>query len=158
MADGKIYIIVTDQLPNGGGHLVPDQPNKKDKEGNDLQSYVAHKFFNLIESQAKQAVMFTLQNIGNFTGNYVAQQEVNNALKFVNFGEKLGVAALAGAKFGPVGAGIAAGVVAVGEYFSQAQEWFTGYVENQRQNRQIEMLRSRAGMNSTNNGNRGTEY
>ena len=69
MADGKIYIIVTDQLPGGGGPLVPDRQSgsEKEKKDNALSDFARHKFFNFIESQAKQAINYSISNIGNFT-------------------------------------------------------------------------------------------
>ena len=159
MADGKLYIIVTDQLPNGGGPLLPDQPKEKDKEKtNALGEFAQHQFFNLIERQTKQAVSYTLNNIGNFTGDYVAQQQVNNVMGVVQFAERVGLAAIAGAKYGGWGSLIAAGIVVAGEAANQGMQFITGYFENKRQNRLSDQLRTRSGLNSVNNGSRGTEY
>lgn len=155
-SDGKLYIIVTDQLPGGTVPLVPDQKkDKKDKD--DLSSYVQHKFYDLIVSEAKQIAGFTINNIGNFTGNYLAQEQINNALQLLSLGTKLGMAAVAGSAFGPAGSLVAVGVVAVGEYTSQTFQLILGYNENTRQNRMIDQLRARAGLNGTNNDSRGTD-
>ena len=160
MADGKLYIIVTDQLPGGSGPLTPDKSSdtNKDKE-NALADFAKHKFFNLIESQAKQAVNYTISNIGNFTGNYVSQTHVQDAKQVLDTFINLGMSAFAGFKMtgSPWGAVIAAGVSLVGSGISQIEQLYAGYVENAKINRQISQLRTRAGLNSTNNGSRGTD-
>ena len=159
MDDGKLYIIVTDQLP-GGSPDPGTQPDKKEKKEKDstLEDFATHQFFNLIENQAKQAVSSTLGNIGNLTGDYVAQQQVNNAMGFVNIIEKLGIAAIAGSKFGAPGSLIAVSVVAISETISAGWNEVQGYLQNKKQNYAIAQLRKRAGMNGTNNESRGTLY
>jgi len=158
--DGKIYITISDKrFGQNQPDVIPTPETSKEKEKSDpLGDYITHRFFNLIESQAKQAVKFTLGNIGNFTGDYIAQEHVNNALEAVSFIENVGIAALAGAKFGPVGALVGAGIAVAGTASSKAINLFTGYLDNIRQNKAIEQLRTRAGLNSNNNDSRGTEY
>lgn len=159
MADGKIYIIVTDQLPNGQGPLTPDKPKEKKKEDKDLLGdFAQHQFFNLITNQAKTAVQYTIGNIGNFTGSYVTQEHINNALNAIGFLERVGVATLAGSKYGPWGAAIGAAVAVVGEGVSQGINIFSNILEMRRQNEAVAQLKTRAGLNSVNNGSRGTEY
>ena len=158
--DGKIYITISDRR-FGRNKAEADEQNQQEKQEDKestLKNFAQHKFFNLIESQAKQAVRYTLGNIGNFTGDYIAQTQVDNALSFISFAERIGVAALAGAKFGVPGALIGAGIAVAGEATTQGLQIFTGYLENRRQNMMINQLRTRAGLNSTNNGSRGTEY
>lgn len=159
--DGKIYITISDRR-FGSNVAEADAQNqmdkKKDKEESTLLDFAQHQFFNLIERQAKQAVNYTISNIGNFTGNYIAQEQVNNALSAVGFLESVGVATLAGAKFGPWGAVIGAGIAVVGQAATTGLRIFSETLENTRQNYAINQLRSRAGMNGMNNGSRGTEY
>lgn len=161
MADGKIYIIVTDQLPAGQGPLTPDkQKDKKEEKDSSLKDFASHKFFNFIESQAKQAVNYGISNIGNFTGDYVKQQQVNGAKELLSFGMELGAAVIAGFKYtgSPWGSLIAAGVVVAGKGITIGEQLLSQAAETSRQNRYIDQLRTRAGLNSTNNGSRGTEY
>lgn len=160
--DGKIYITISDKR-FGNNVAEADAQNQidKEKEKKDkptVSDFAQHKFFNMIEAQAKQAVTYTLGNIGNFTGNYITQQQVNNALEAVNFLESVGMAALAGSKFGWQGALISAGVSILTQGATRTLNTFTGMLDNTRQNIAIDQLRTRAGLNGTNNGSRGTEY
>lgn len=161
MADGKIYIIVTDQLPNGQGPITPDgNDNKKKKEDKDpLGKYIQHSFFNMIQSQAKQFMSYSIENIGNFTGDYIKQQQTQNAKQFTDFALNVTSAAIAGLKLtgSPYGAIVGAVVAVAGQGISYAEQFYAGEVENKRQNRAIAQLRTRAGLNSTNNGSRGTD-
>lgn len=161
MADGKIYIIVTDQLPGGGGEPQPgvEQTKEKKQDENLLAKFAYHKFFNLIESQAKQAVNYGINNIGNFTGDYVKQQHVQDSMEIVSFLVDLGTAAYVGLKAtgSPWGAAIAVGTALIGKGVNRLEQIYAGQVENNRQNRQIAQLRTRAGLNGTNNGSRGTD-
>lgn len=159
--DGKIYIIVTDQLPGGGGPLVPDQPKQpKEEKDNALADYAKHRFFNFIEGQAKQAINYTVNNIGNFTGDYIQQQHVQDNLAAANWLINVGNAALAGFKVtgSPYGALLGAGIAVATSAISYGQQYYAGYLENARLNKNINQLRTRAGLNSSNNGSRGTEY
>lgn len=159
MADGKLYIIVTDQLPGGQGPITPDKPKKEKKEKDDLLSdYAQHQFFNLITNQAKTAVQYTIGNIGNFTGSYVTQEHINNAISAIGFLERVGMAALAGSKYGGWGAAIGAAVAIVGEGVSQGLNIFSNILQMRRQNEAVAQLKDRAGLNAINNGSRGTEY
>ena len=158
--DGKIYITISDKR-FGRNKAEADEQNNIDKEKDKespLAKFARHKFFNLIESQTKQAIHWSINNIGNFTGDYVKQQEVSNTVEIVEGLIDVGVAALAGAKFGPWGAAIGAGVAIVGKGISFGQQLAAGYSQNVLDNRQIAQLRTRAGLNGTNNGSRGTEY
>lgn len=159
MAEGKIYIIVTNQLPGGGGEPTPGgDGEKKDKKQTTLQDFIQHRFFNFIESQAKQAINYSISNIGNFTGDYITQQHVSDAMQFVSFGLNLGTAALAGSKFGVPGAVVAVALTLAAKTITTTEQLLAGSVENARQNREIRQLRTRAGLSSSNNGSRGTEY
>jgi len=161
--DGKIYITISDKR---FGHNVveADAQNQLDKQTtskeDNVDSYIRHRFFNMIESQAKQAVNYTISNIGNFTGDYVTQQYMSDAVQALNFITELGVAAYSGAKMTGswIGAVVAVGISTINKGVSTGQQYYAGYVANARQNRSIDQLRTRAGLNSTNNGNRGTEY
>ena len=160
--DGKIYITISDRR-FGSNVAEADEQNKIDKTKEDkkestLQDFAKHRFFNFIESQAKQAVNYSISNIGNFTGDYVGQQHIQDAINIINTMSNIGVAALAGAKYGPLGAAIGAGIAIAGTGINMSLQYIAGYSQNVLQNRQIAQLRTRAGLNSTNNGSRGTEY
>lgn len=159
--DGKIYITISDRR-FGTNKAEADEQNRIDRANetkeSTLRNFAQHKFFNLIEAQAKQAVSYSISNIGNFTGDYVKQQHVQDAVNIISSLSDIGFAALAGAKFGPYGALIAGGVAVISKGITFAEQLVAGYTQNVMENRQIEQLRTRAGLNSMNNGSRGTDY
>ena len=157
--DGKIYITISDRR-FGKNKAEADEQDKQDKkEENPLKKFATHKFFNMIESQAKQAISYTIGNIGNFTGDYVKQAQVQNSMEIINSMIGLATSAYAGFKLtGSVaGALIAVGTQMISTGISRGEQLYAGYVENARQNRAIAQLRTRAGLNSSNNGSRGTD-
>lgn len=158
--DGKIYITISDRR-FGRNKAEADEQNKKEKEDKKeqtLKDFASHRFFNMIESQAKEAVYYSIGNIGNFTGDYAKQAQVSSAVQALNLGIELGTAALAGSKFGAPGAIAAMAIVAVGKTITTGEQLYLQYVEWGKQNRKIERLRARAGLDGSNNGSRGTEY
>ena len=157
--DGKIYITISDKR-FGRNKAEADAQNDQDKEkekSSPVKDYITHKFRNLIESQAKQAVSYTISNIGNFTGDYIKQAQVSNAVQLINFGIEFGTALAAGAKYGGPGVAVAAAVFLIGKGISTGEQVYADYVENRKQNLAIDQLRTRAGLNSANNGSRGTD-
>ena len=160
--DGKIYITISDKRFGKNKAEADEQNNleKEQKEENPIAKFAQHKFFNMIESQAKQAVNYTISNIGNFTGDYVKQTQISESMRILNFGVSLATSAYAGLKMtgSPWGAAIAVGVQVINTGINIGEQYYAGYVENVRQNKSIERLRTRAGLNGANNGSRGTEY
>lgn len=159
--DGKIYITISDTRGGKGGpgtnpNVIHD--DKKEKEQNNpLADYAKHQFFSLIKSQATKVVNASIANIGNFTGDYAHQEYVTDVMNSMNSLLGIGMSAIAGTKIaGPIGGLIAVGVAGIGMGVSQGLQLYAGYQQNARQNRDIAQLRTRAGLNSTNNGNRGT--
>jgi hypothetical protein len=162
--DGKIYITISDTRGGKGGpgtnpNISPDGKKEKE-EKNPLGEYAKHQFFSLVKSQATQAVNYSLGNIGNFTGNYVSQMHVQDSKQVLSNFISLGMAFVGGtqATGSPVGGAIAVGIAIAGQTFNTLGQLYTGYIENTKQNNAIAQLRTRAGLNSTNNGSRGTEY
>lgn len=158
--DGKIYITISDRR-FGSNVSEADEQNKIDKEKEQkdpLGDFARHKFFSFIQSEAKQAVNYTIGNIGNFTGDYVMQQHIQEAINVADTLANIGIAALAGAKYGPYGALIGAGIAIAAKGISYTEQLIAGYAHNAVQNKQIAQLRTRVGLNTTNNDSRGTEY
>lgn len=161
--DGKIYITISDKR-FGQNKAEADEQNKLDKEKSKnkesgASKFVEHQAFHLIESQAKKAVNYTINNIGNFTGDYMAQTHVSDAVSIISYVSQIGVATVAGAKLGGwLGALLGAVGSLAGGVISRGLEIANEERQIDKQNRDIAMLRTRAGLNSTNNGNRGTEY
>ena len=160
--DGKIYITISDKR-FGQNVAEADEQNKIDKEKEKKESapskFLEHQMFNLITSQAKQAVNYTVNNIGNFTGDYINQQHVSDAVGVVNFVAQMGTATVAGAKLGGwIGAVVGVTSVLLSSTINKGLELSSIKRSTDKQNRDIAMLRTRAGLNSTNNNSRGTEY
>lgn len=160
--DGKIYITISDRR-FGSNKVEADEQQKQDKEkekSNPLADFAKHQFFSLIKQQSMQAVNYTISNIGNFTGDYITQEQMQNSMQIISSMMNLATSAYAGFKMtGSVaGAAIAVGAQVIGTGINRVEQLYAGYVANARQNRAIAQLRARAGLNSTNNGSRGTEY
>lgn len=162
--DGKIYITISDRR-FGTNKAEADEQNQIDKNNNaqssnsnPLLDYAKHRFFNFIQSEAKQMVNYSINNIGNFTGDYTKQEHVEEAVNILGYMSNIGMAAVAGAQYGGwVGAAIGGGLAILGTEISINQQIYAGRIENTRINRNIAQLRTRAGLNSTNNGSRGTD-
>lgn len=158
MADkGKIYITISDRRIGENGQIEGDNTQENDAENNKnvLGEFVKHKFFNLIQSQAKQIAMYSVNNIGNFTGDYQIQREVNVAVKLLNMGVSLGTSFASGLSVGgPVGGVVAVAVSMVAMGTSIALEEVSGKITNRNQNYHIEQLREISGLNALTNGSR----
>lgn len=158
--DGKIYITISDKR-FGRNKAEADEQNKsdKEKEENVIGKYIAHRFFNMLEAQAKQAVNYTISNIGNFTGDYASQTHIEDSLVTTRAVLGLAMSAYVGAKTGGlIGAALGFGIGVATQAIALNQELYAGKVQNARQNEAIAVLRTRAGLNGTNNGSRGTDY
>lgn len=159
-SDGKIYIIVTDKLPSGTTPTpegTDNQAGTKDKEGL-LLHWAKGRIVNLVKQTATQAAMYSFNNIGNFTGDYITQAHVDNALYALNSAMSIGTAALAGFKVaGPWGAVIGTSLEIVRQGVSTAFSIHSSLVQNRKTNYEIEQLRIRAGLNAALDGSRGTE-
>ena len=162
MTDGKIYIIVTDKLPAGGAEPQPGVETEKKEKKSDkdiLMHYAKNKLIETVKSAASNAVHFSLGNIGNFTGDYITQRQINNNLQMASELMSFGATVWAGFKVtgSPWGAAIAAAGWAVQKGLSIGEQLVTLNVEKTRVNYNIEQIRNRSGLNSHMNWNRGTE-
>jgi len=157
MSDGKIYITISDtrtgEVLGGTNIQVPKAPKSENNE-NVLKDFAKHQFFNLIESEAKQMVNYSLSNIGNFTGDYNAQREVNFGLSALGFVRSLGMGAIAGAQYGPVGAAIGVGVMAISQTINFGLQLHSQNLEIRKQNYSINQLRQLSGLDGLTNGSR----
>ena len=160
-ADGKIYIIVTDKLPSGSALAQTVETEKKDDKKEGLFSHWAkQKILNETKQLARTSVMYTLNNIGNFTGNYITQTHINDAMSSISGIISVGMAALAGFKYtggNPWGAVIGAAIGVISESASAFTSIYSNQVQNRKTNYEIEQLRNRAGLNPLKDGSRGTE-
>lgn len=155
MNDGKIYITISDSRT---GEVIKDTnisvAKKEDKEEKLFRDYVKHEFFNLIEKEARQMVNYSLGNIGNFTGDYNAQRAVNFGLSTTSVIRSIGMGALVGAKYGPWGAVIGAGVVAASQVVNFGFQLHSQNLEIRKQNYNVRQLRQLSGLDGLTNGSR----
>lgn len=159
---GKLYVIITDERKGGGGETPTPQPGSGSGDGKDdssaLGRYAEHQLFHLVKSQMTQAVNFATSNIGDLTGDYIAQRKVNVAKQAISGVMQIGQATLGGAAAGGwVGAiiGFAVGTVSLvtSSAYSEAENRRSNALANQ----EIAQLRERAGLNASKDGSRGTE-
>lgn len=166
MSDGKIYIIVTDKYPGGqpgpGPSPMPTPEQSTVTETNNeslLQKYAFHKTFDFLEAQAQKAINYTISNIGNFTGDYDKQRQVQSSVTAIKTLMNIGTAAYAGfvATGNPIGAAIGA-VIATGSLLiNAAYEQHSLEIQQKKNDYAIAQLQQRSGLNTLIDGSRGTE-
>ena len=121
MADGKIYITISDTRGGSGVGLSNGivAPKSSEKSGgasafNDLSSFVVHKVLSDTVSIVNNAANDVLDNIGTFTGSYILQTAVNIARQATATAVKTTTTivgtALSGMNIGSVGGPVGMGV------------------------------------------------
>lgn len=162
MAKGsKIYITISDKRGSGtrGQSDTTAKTTEEEKEDNALSKYLQHQFFATIKSQTKQAVRYAVNNIGNFTGDYQTQRQMQSVVSLADFMVDLGTSAYTGLKLSgsPIGAMVAVGINLATSAINLAEQNAVGRVENKRLNYTIDVLRQRSGLDTLTDGSRGTE-
>ena len=173
MADGKIYITISDKRLDGGTSGTPSVATGRGGFGSSggghhgggsdkdfyelLGRYAEHQLFHSFKSLATQTVNFSLNNIGNFTGDYITQRQVNVLRQTASNTVSIGLSTIAGARFGPVGALVGFGVGMTSLIAGTIFEHKATQVEVAKTNYSIAQLRDRVGLNTIYDGSRGTE-
>ena len=157
--DGKIYIYVTNKLPNEAGAVASNGTGKQDKQDSELLSHWARaKLIGTVKGVANGCVNYSLNNIGNFTGDYITQMNVDNALNNLNNIANIGLTALAGFKIaGPIGAVISGSLALISSGVNSALNIRSMQIANNKMNYEIQQLKVRSGLNTLLDGSRGTE-
>jgi len=162
--NGKLYITISDERGVGssagidGGTLGAGKQQIESRDTNLITRYAEHELFHIVKQVAQQAVNYQLSNIGNFTGNYIRQEEVNQLKQCASDIMNVGMSTFAGfSTAGPIGAvvGFVAGVTSV--VSSAVYSDLSAKVSYAKTNFSISQLRERAGLNATYDGSRGTE-
>lgn len=157
MADGKIYITITDEpltKPEPGTPQPPKPEGEKDDKNSLFSDFAKHQFFEFIKAQSKQFINYTIGNIGNFTGNYQSQRQIQETISIGNRIANVGMAAIAGAKYGVAGAIIGAVVSIASQGIELGLQDHTLGVQVKQQNREIDMMRKISGLDGLTNGSR----
>lgn len=161
MTDGKIYIYVTDKMPETVGATTKATAggSSKDKQDSELLSHWARaKLLGTMKGVATSCVNYSLNNIGNFTGDYITQTNVDNALNNLNNIANIGLTALAGFKIaGPIGAVIGGSLALINSGVNSALNIRSMQIANNKINYEIQQLKVRSGLNTLLDGSRGTE-
>lgn len=166
--DGKLYIIITDQPVVNSTQTITEntttteepQKNKQikttqTKENSNTYNFAAHQFYNLVTQTATEIVNWSISNIGNFSGDYIKQANVQKAIGLTSKILGIGMAAFHGGMAGgPIGALVAGTVALVGTGVSIALEDRANSFQVQKQNREIAQLRELSGLNPLTNGGR----
>ena len=160
MADqdtGKIYITISDRRIGQGGGEDDPQTQQKETKTKTLGEYAKVQFFHFIKSEANTMVNYTLGNIGNFTGDYQAQRDVQAMLNGIGVATTLGNSFIAGLTL--TGGNIAGGLVAVaitgaGQLINYGLNELTNTRQTRNQNYNITQLRELSGLDSLTNGGR----
>lgn len=160
--DGKLYIIISDKREgvNGEVNNSADFSSKKEKEKKSSQSIITHQFYNFMIGQAKQFVNYNINNIGNFTGDYISQRRISEAMQAVNIATNIGGAFVSGMMMSggnPVVGAAAAAIATAGVAINAGYQSYAQRVENAKMNYNIDQLRKRSGLNAYKDGSRGTE-
>lgn len=158
-SDGKIYITISDTRDGGKGKGGVNAAESKTEEDNELvQFWAKEKLLNTVRSLASTTTDYAINNIGNFTGNYIQQTVINNTLHTANSLKNIGLSTLAGFRFAGLYGGIfSAAISVINSAASSTLAIHTAMVSNRKINYEIEQLRDRAGMNVYKDGSRGTE-
>ena len=98
---------------------------------------------------------YSLSNIGNFTGDYNAQRQVNFARSAINVATGLVTSAYMGfAVGGPIGTIIGAGISAASQVINFGLQLNSESIEIKKQNYNIQQLRQLSGLDGLTNGSR----
>ena len=159
--NNKLYITISDKRLGDGSGTPTNTTGlqQEEKQGMGVVGrYVEHQLFHLVKSTATQAVNFSLSNIGNLTGDYMAQTRVNEMKQEVSNLMSIGGAVLAGAQIGGIYGAAAGFVVGTASIISgNVFQDLSNRIQNAKANYDILQLRARAGLNTTLDGSRGTE-
>lgn len=135
----------TDEQERGGAEAVQAAKATPDTAKLATTSLFVHAAV----GNLRQAVNFGLSNVGNFTGNYIAQENINQALETLSGVSSIVMGAVSG---GWVGAVIATASVAVRGITKEISR----SINYQNQEINSSMMRQRSG-NALYDGSRGTE-
>lgn len=156
MDDGKIYITISDKRTsggsggsgNGGGFTQLDQtPENPIEEDGLFKKLTEHQYYNFVLGTTKQIVDYSIANIGNFTGDYNTQRQVNALKQVVGIGTNLALGFATGGVAGLVIAGVSTAI-------KYGLEYMNDMVDNTKRNHEINQLREISGLNALTNGSR----
>lgn len=129
----------------GDGREVQEQQASTRAEKIAVTSIFANQMMNV----GKQIVNYSINNVGNLTGDYIVQSQINQALDVFSDIATIGTGFATGGWIGGV-------VAATGVAIKKGVQFFQEEQDIRKANRQSAYLRERTG-NATTNNSRGTE-
>ena len=160
MSDGKIYITISDRRgePDTPTPSVPGTEKKEKKDKNDLFTHWAkNQLIGEVKQLANTAVTFGISNYGNFTGDFQAQRDIDAAMGIMSNISSIVMGGVAGSTFGPAGSIIGIAIATTNVAVNKGLSLYTEALNRRRTNREIDILRQRAGLDVLLDGSRGTE-
>ena len=134
----------------GDGQEIQENANKTSPKKIALVSAFAHQTLNT----GKQIISYSSSNVGNFTGNNVLQDQINNNLEILGYVTNIATGvATSVSTWNPIPA--IASIASVG--FSIGTKVYSRVQEERHGDVKVNFLINRSG-NLTKNGSRGTEY
>ena len=159
--DGKIYIVITDRMPGSPGSPEGEGNGEgaKKSESGMVAHWARQRLLGEAKSAASSWISYGVNNIGNFTGNYTAQAEVQAGMTMLSKVSGIGESALAGfrATGSAWGAVIGAGLAIINLFNQDVQRNNLRMLEQRKTNYAISQLRERSAMNPYVDWGRGTE-
>ena len=167
MADGKIYITITDQpisdnnngiqsgsrANDGSSHWKNVKAPKEDTTT--LGQWAQYQLFHTIKRSANEVLSYGIGNIGFFTGDYQQQRNVQSAVSVAQDIMSIGMSAIGGFSVGGVvGAIIGASITTINKGLTTAMSIYTEIEQVKRTNYAIDRLRDISGLNGLTNGSR----
>lgn len=163
--DGRINIIITEgDMPSGGGGQGSGGKGTTDSSSTNkitkFDRYIAHRTIHALESEAKKIINHQISTYGLRTGDYITQNNVQQSINLAFKAISIGTSAWTGFKASggsPIGAAVGAGVGLALNITNTVFEFIDFDRKIRYQNSNINLLRERSGLNSLNDGSRGTE-
>lgn len=163
-SDGRINIYITegDGENSISGNSIEGSGRKSkltddEKLSKAMWRFAEHQIFSFIRQEAKQVINHYVSNYGDRTGDYVTQKNTQMGISVASKAIGIGAATMMGAKYGPIGAAIGFGVTTTTTVLSGVFEYENMLRKISIQNKNIELLKTRSGLNSLNDGSRGTD-
>lgn len=157
--DGKIYITISDRRDGDGPGLPNNVQENEEKDKFSLATYAGTVLMKTLVNNTKKTVMYTINNIGNFTGNYRLQKDISEAIQLGESVLSIGRSFLAGTIVSggnPIVGLIAAGADLIGQGVNLALQENSSLFAIKMQNYEIDKIRELSGLNTLKDGSRGT--
>lgn len=163
MADGKIYITISDRRDDSGGTPGVPEPNnfpieKSNGDKVSLKTYSLNLISNTLKSNSRKLISYSVNNYGNLTGDHFAQRDIQNAIQLATVFTEIGTSFATGTAIGGPGVGLLVATLDAGtKLLNYEISEFGRQREIEKNNREISIIRKISGLDNLTNGGRGTK-